>query len=184
MTEYEKMAAGQPFDGQDNSIIQVGQRALNLLLQINGEANFQQRLHYYQSLFAAIGPASVVQIPFHCEFGQSITIGAHSFINMNVTMLDGAAITIGDNVLIGPNCQFYTPSHSLDYRQRRNWETICQPITVESDVWIGGNCIINQGVTIGARAVIAANSVVTQNVPADTLYGGTPAKMIRALNGC
>ena len=87
-----------------------------------------------------------------------MSIGSHTFINMNATLLDGASITIGDHVLIGPNAQFYTASHSLDYRSRRQWETICLPIVVEDDVWIGGNVVINQGVTIGARSVIAANS--------------------------
>ena len=112
----------------------------------------------------------------------AIEIGDNTFINMNVVMLDGANIRIGNNVLVGPSAQFYTASHSLDHLSRRKWETFCLPITVEDDVWIGGNSVINQGVTIGARSVIAANSVVNSDVPPDCLYGGTPAKLIRHLN--
>ena len=96
-------------------------------------------------------------------------------------MLDGAKITIGSNVMIGPATQFYTPSHSLDCLQRRKWETFCKPITIEDDVWIGGYVVINQGVTIGARSVVAANSVVNSDVSPDTLVGGAPAKVIRQL---
>ncbi|MGL6170973.1 MAG: DapH/DapD/GlmU-related protein, partial [Vibrio sp.] len=87
----------------------------------------------------------------------------------------------GNHVLIGPNVQFYTASHPLDYRRRRAWETICQSIVIEDDVWIGGNVVINQGVTIGARSVVAANSVVNQDVPSDSLVGGTPARILRSL---
>ena len=101
---------------------------------------------------------------------------------MNVTMLDGAKITIGNNVLIGPNTQFYCASHDLNYRNRRNWAAIWDSITIENDVWVGGNVVINQGVTIGARSVIAANSVVNCDVPPDSLYGGTPAKLIRIIH--
>ena len=97
-------------------------------------------------------------------------------------MLDGAKITIGNNVMIGPNTQLYCAGHDLNYINRRNWETICDAITIEDDVWIGGNVVINKGVTIGARSVIAANSVVNIDVPPDSLYGGTPAKLIRQLN--
>ena len=97
-------------------------------------------------------------------------------------MLDNASITIGNHVLIGPNAQFYTPSHPLDYRKRREWEIICLPITVEDDVWIGGNVVICQGVTIGARSVVAAGSVVTKDVPPDTMVGGQPAKLIKRLD--
>ncbi|MBY7798078.1 sugar O-acetyltransferase [Vibrio fluvialis] len=181
MTEREKMMAGQVFDGNDPSIIELSQRATELKVRINQSIDAQERCRLQSQLFGAFGPESIVQPPFHCEFGQTIRIGHHTFLNMNIVMLDNAPITIGDNVLIGPSCQFYTASHSLDHRSRRLWETVCKPIVVEDDVWIGGNVVINQGVTIGARSVIAANSVVNHDVPPDTLVGGTPARIIRYL---
>ncbi|CAH8195780.1 sugar O-acetyltransferase [Vibrio aestuarianus] len=180
MTEMEKMMDGQIFDGADPEIDRIRCKAAQLQIQINQCCDASQRYSLQQQLFGVIGH-SVVQPPFHCEFGETIHIGDETFINMNVTMLDGACITIGNHVLIGPNTQFYTPSHSLDYRSRRLWETFCKPIVVEDDVWIGGNVIVNQGVTIGARSVVAANSVVNQDVPPDTLVGGTPARVIRSL---
>ena len=96
-------------------------------------------------------------------------------------MLDGANITIGNNVMIGPSVQFYTASHSTNHLERRQWQTFCKPITVEDDVWIGGNAVINQGVTIGARSIVAANAVVNHDIPADCMVGGTPAKIIKKL---
>lgn len=182
MTELEKMIAGEVFDANDQAIATLRQRATELKVEINQSVCDVERHKLQTELFAAFGADSIVQAPFYCEFGKTITIGRRTFINMNVTMLDNAPITIGNHVLIGPNSQFYTPSHALDYRHRREWEAFSQPIVVEDDVWIGGNVVINQGVTIGARSVVAANSVVNHDVPPDTLVGGTPARIIRYLN--
>ncbi|MGF1755772.1 sugar O-acetyltransferase [Vibrio makurazakiensis] len=182
MTEFEKMLAGEVFDGGADCIIRIRQNASNLLQEINQNTDDSLRSGLFQQLMGSIPDSSIVRSPFYCEFGKTISIGEKTFINMNVTMLDGAKITIGSNVLIGPNTQLYCASHDLSYLKRRNWETICGPITIEDDVWIGGNVVINQGVTIGARSVIAANSVVNTDVPPDSLYGGTPAKLIRVIH--
>ncbi|MGF1777190.1 sugar O-acetyltransferase [Vibrio nomapromontoriensis] len=181
MTEFEKMLSGEEFDGGAESVINIRQNASNLLHAINQNTDDDQRGELFQQLMSNISASSIIRSPFYCEFGKTISIGEKTFINMNVTMLDGAKITIGNNVLIGPNTQLYCASHELNYLKRRNWETICAPITIEDDVWIGGNVVINQGVTIGARSVIAANSVVNSDVPPDSLYGGTPAKLIRVI---
>ena len=182
MTEFEKMLAGKDFDGGADSIDHIRQNAANLLQAINQNTDDSQRSELFQQLMGQIATSSLIRSPFYCEFGKTISIGEKSFINMNVTMLDGAKITIGNNVLIGPNTQLYCASHDLHYLKRRHWETICGPITIEDDVWIGGNVVITQGVTIGARSVIAANSVVNNDVPPNSLYGGTPAKLIRIIH--
>ncbi|OED63280.1 acetyltransferase [Vibrio splendidus ZS-139] len=181
-TELEKMLSGQVYDGADQEIDTMRSNAKKALMAFNNHQTPDQQHTLQEQLFGKVGSSSLIQPPFHCEFGKTIEIGDDTFINMNVVMLDGANIKIGNNVLIGPSAQFYTPSHSLDYRSRRKWETFCLPITIEDDVWVGGNSVINQGVTIGARSVIAANSVVNSDVPPDCLYGGTPAKLIRHLN--
>ncbi len=181
MNNFEKMISGKLFDGSSQEVHSVRTQASLLLQQINHNVDIDERSQLFKQLFNSIG-TSYVMPPFHCEFGQTITIGEQTFINMNAIMLDGAPITIGNHVLIGPSVQIYTASHSLDYKSRRRWETLCKPVIIEDDVWIGGNCIINQGVTIGARSVVAANSVVNADVPPDSLYAGTPAKFIRTLD--
>ncbi|KOO14889.1 acetyltransferase [Vibrio xuii] len=181
MNELEKMMSGQVFDGAAQEIDSIRTATSRTLLKFNTCVDENQRAELQQQLFGQVGQ-SHIRPPLHCEFGKTISIGSNTFINMNVVMLDGAPITIGNNVLIGPSVQLYTASHSLDYLSRRKWETYCLPITIEDDVWIGGNSVINQGVRIGARSVIAANSVVNVDVPPDCLYGGTPAKLIRKLD--
>ena len=181
MTEFEKMGNGLLFNGDDEEILAIRHRAFLLLQKFNKTP--QDMAHSIAlELFGHIGSQSMIMPFFQCEFGRNIHVGNDTFINMGVVMLDGASITIGNNVMVGPNTQFYTPGHSLDYRSRRRWETFCKSIVVEDDVWIGGSCVICQGVTIGARSVIAANSVVTRDVPADVLFGGTPAQQIRPLH--
>lgn len=181
MTEYEKMISGLVFNGCDEKIVHMRNNASDVIHRFNSEGLKSNESDLLSSLLT-IGESSFINAPFHCEFGVHIKIGNNTFLNLGATMLDGAHITIGNNVLIAPNCQFYTASHSLNHLERRNWETFCNPIVIEDDVWLGGNCVINQGVTIGRGAVIAANSVVNKDVPPFTLMGGMPAKFIRDLS--
>ncbi|MCF1428622.1 MAG: sugar O-acetyltransferase [Shewanella sp.] len=181
MTELEKMISGEAFDGGDAEICALRDRAFARVHEINQCVDVDKAQPLLVELLGGMGEESLIRPPFRCEFGKTIRIGRKSFLNSGVTMLDGAPITIGDNVMVGPNVQFYTASHSLNHLERRNWATHCRPITVEDDVWIGGNAVINQGVTIGARSVVAANSVVNRDVPPDCLVGGTPARIIRQL---
>ncbi|PSW22142.1 sugar O-acetyltransferase [Photobacterium sanctipauli] len=180
MTEFEKMVSGEPFDGIDPSISAVRKQADILKHKINNSMG-EPVDGYCRELFGSFGEESWVTPPFLCEFGKTIHIGSKTFLNMGVTMLDNAEIHIGDNVLIGPNTQFYTASHSLDHRSRRRWETYSKPIVIEDDVWVGGQVVICQGVTIGARSVVAANSTVTKDVPPDCLVAGSPAKVVKQI---
>lgn len=114
----------------------------------------------------------------------TITIGNN--VGMSSTVLWAhKSITIGDHVKIGGNCILIdTDSHNKDYMIRRGQYTdwgVAEPIVIEDDVFIGMNCIILKGVTIGARSIIAAGSVVTKNIPADCIAAGNPAKVIRFL---
>ena len=93
-------------------------------------------------------------------------------------------LSIGNNVRIGGNVLLIdTDCHPLDYSVRRNSNdgTCSAPIVIEDDVWIGAHSIVLKGVTIGARSIIGAGSVVTKNVPADCIAAGNPCKVIRKL---
>lgn len=181
MTEFEKMQMGLDYDALAPEFNQLRNNAFELLQKIN-KNQFNKAKPYFEQLLKKFGRNSVICPPFICEYGKTISVGQDTYINMGVTMLDNATITIGNNVLIGPNAQFYTPTHPIDYRKRRNWEVQCLPITVEDDVWIGGNVAICQGVTIGARSIVAAGSVVTKDVDPDMMVGGLPAKLIKRLD--
>ncbi len=182
MKEYEKMKTGQRFEGADPEINAGRANAFSRLNEINSAKSHAIAQNKLTALLNHVGEHSIINPPFYCEFGRQISIGHNSLINIGVTMLDGAPITIGDHVMIGPSVQLYTATHPIDFKSRREWETYCLPIIIEDDVWIGGNAVINQGVTIGARSIVAANAVVNHDVPPDSMVGGTPAKLIKKLN--
>ena len=96
-------------------------------------------------------------------------------------MLDVGEVHIGNNVWIGPNTDIYTVNHPLTAVSRRKHLAKVEPVTIGNDVWIGGKVTITPGVTIGNNVVVAAGSVVTKNVPNNSLVAGVPAKVIRTL---
>ncbi len=134
-----------------------------------------------RDILGTCGDNIYVNQPFRCDYGCNIHVGDNFFANFNFTVLDEAAVTIGNNVLIGPDVSIYTACHPLDADRRRTFDEWAEPVTIGNDVWIGGGAIILPGVEIGDRCVVAAGAVVTKNVPADSLVGGNPARIIRKL---
>ena len=135
-----------------------------------------------EELIPGIPESATVCPPFHCDHGSNIMLAENVFINCNCTMLDAGYICIGKHTLIGPNCQFYTPQHPMDYVERREPKETAWPITVGEDCWLGGGAIVCPGVTIGDRCIIAAGSVVTKDIPDDSLAAGVPAVVKRRLD--
>ncbi len=120
--------------------------------------------------------------PFYTDCGKNIRVGARVFINQNCTFYALAEIVIGDDVMIGPNVSLITSEHPVAPSQRRAY-LLGKPITIENGVWIAAGATIIGGVTVGENSVVAAGSVVTRDVPANTLVGGNPAKVIRSIEG-
>jgi acetyltransferase-like isoleucine patch superfamily enzyme len=118
--------------------------------------------------------------PFYATGGDEIRVGRNVFVNQNCTFYDLGGLDIADDVMIGPNVSIITTGHPLEPSQRRA-ATIGKPIVVEKGVWIAAGAIIIGGVTIGQHSVVAAGSVVTKDVPANSLVGGNPARVIRSI---
>ena len=117
--------------------------------------------------------------PFYTDYGQNITIGKNVFLNTSCHFQDQGGITIGDGTQIGHNVVLATLNHNENPAQRS--ETIPAPIVIGRSVWIGANATITPGVTVGDGAIVAAGAVVTKDVPPDTIAGGVPARVIRAV---
>ena len=118
--------------------------------------------------------------PLYTTGGGNTRIGRNLFINQNCTMYDLGGLDIADDVMIGPNVSLITSGHPIAPSQRRAGVT-ASPIVIERNVWIAANVTVIGGVTIGENSVVAAGSVVTKDVPANTLVGGNPAKVIRSI---
>lgn len=119
--------------------------------------------------------------PFHCDHGHGILLGEHVFLNYNCVLLDGGYIRIGKHTHIGPNCQLYTPHHPIDAIERREDKETAFPISIGEDCWLGGNVTVCPGVKIGNRCIVAAGSVVTRDIPDDSLAAGCPAVVKKSL---
>jgi len=179
MTEKEIMLSGGMYDSQDKELVRGRDRALVLAQRLEAlpADDHVERERLTRELLGAAGPNVYLEKGFQCEYGDNIRIGANFYCNFNCVMVDCSTITIGDNTMIGPNVTICTATHPVKAAERCNAEgrEYALPIRIGSQVWIGTGAIINPGVTIGDRAVIASGSVVTKDVPANTMVAGVPA---------
>jgi acetyltransferase-like isoleucine patch superfamily enzyme len=118
--------------------------------------------------------------PFYTTGGVDISVGRNVFVNQNCTFYDLGGLDIADDVMIGPNVSIITSGHPLEPSRRRA-SVIAKPIVIERNVWIAAGATILGGVTVGENSVVAAGSIVTRNVPPNTLVGGNPARVIRSI---
>lgn len=118
-------------------------------------------------------------LPFTSDFGKNIKIGKNVFINSGCRFQDQGGITIGDESLIGHNVVLATIDHALNPENRGTM--ILKPIELKRRTWIGSNAIILSGITIGENSIVAAGSVVTKDVPANTVVGGNPARVLKKI---
>ncbi len=142
----------------------------------------EERRRLIRSLFGAVGERFTINPPFHCDFGFNIRVGENFIGNFNLTILDEAEVTIGDNVFIGPNVSLCTVIHYLNPEERNRGIMRALPITIADNVWIASNVVVLPGVTIGEGAVIGAGSVVTKDVAPFTLAAGNPCRPIRPID--
>ena len=119
--------------------------------------------------------------PFHCEYGSHIELGENFYANTGCIMLDVAKITIGKNVLFGPNVSIYTAGHPIHPESRNSGYEYGIAVTLGDNVWIGGSCVILPGVKIGNNVVIGAGSVVTKDIPDNVCAAGNPCRVIREI---
>ncbi len=184
MTELEKKQSGQVYDARDPELRAQQSRAKDLMRQYNAlpAGDTDTRAAVLERLLGHAGRNTRVNQPFYVDYGCNITLGDNSFINLNCTLLDTGPITIGKNVLLGPDVRIYTAVHEKNAADRywREPDGTCAvktralPVVIGDDCWIGGGAILLPGVTIGRNAVIGAGSVVTHSIPDNAIACGNP----------
>lgn len=117
--------------------------------------------------------------PFYTDCGKNMIFGKRVFVNSGCRFQDQGGIVIGDDVLVGHNCVIATLNHNENPEQRGN--LLPKPVRIGDKVWIGANVTILPGITVGEGAILAAGAVVTKDVPARTVVGGVPAKIIKTI---
>lgn len=181
-TEYEKMRSQELYYFSDPEIHASLVHAKKVCARLRSMTIYDEDYRQViEELIPGIPQSTTICPPFHCDHGTGIILGENVFMNYDCIMLDGGYIRIGKHTLIGPHCQFYTPQHPMDYVERREEKETAYPITIGEDCWLGGNVVVCPGVTIGNRCIIAAGSVVTKDIPDDSLVAGVPAVVKRSL---
>ena len=191
MTEQEKMLQGELYDPSDETLAALRLKAHRLWQAYNAlEETDPKRQEILTQLFPNMGPDTFLAGPIYIDYGVFTTFGARCYANFNLTILDTCPVTIGDNVMFGPNCSLLTPLHPLlpgerNLRSRADGSLYDleygAPITIESDCWIASDVKILGGVTIGRGSVIGAGSVVTHSIPAGVLAAGNPCRVLRPI---
>jgi maltose O-acetyltransferase len=182
-TQRQRMLDGDLYIADDPELAADSLRARRLQDRFNAtpaDAAVERR-RILDELLGGFGAGSEIRPPFYCDYGYQIRIGARVFANFGLTALDVAAITIGDDVQIGPHVQLLTPTHptAADLRLAK-WEA-ARPITIGANVWLGGGAIVLAGVDIGDNTVVGAGAVVTRSLPSNVVAVGSPARVTRAL---
>lgn len=178
MNNKIKMLKGELYNSSDPVLIKERAKAKELCQKYN-TCDRESKETIIKDLFANSGENIIIEPNFFCDYGYNINVGNNFYMNYNGVILDVCEVTIGDNVLIGPNCGIYTAYHPLSLAERQSNLECGKKIKIGNDVWIGGNTVVLPGVTIGDNVVIGAGSVVTKNIPSNSLAFGNPCKVVR-----
>ena len=193
LSQRELMLAGHPYNSRDPELLAIAHHARAQLARYGAtpSTDGDERRRILQSLLGGVADGVWIEPPFFCDYGAHTYIGADTFVNVNCVFLDSAEIRIGRNVLIGPGVQLLTVTHPLSASERivrpagdhasAPYRTYARPITIGDEAWIGAGAIVLPGVTIGAGTTIGAGSIVTHDIPPNSLALGQPCEVQRAL---
>jgi acetyltransferase-like isoleucine patch superfamily enzyme len=178
---FQRMLAGGIIRNDEmGDAWQVVFRAQKLSPALNASTTIDEvRERLSEIIQSKIDKSTTIFIPFHTNFGRHITLGKNVFINHACTFLDLGGITIEDDVQIGPKVNLITENHPVDPAKRKYLDL--KSILIKRNAWIGAGATILPGVTIGENSIVAAGAVVNKDVPANCIFGGIPAKFIKAI---
>ena len=182
----EILNSGDLYNAMDDELLTYQHSLVQKLNEYNRTddtpSGLQQREEMLKDIMGTYGDGLYIIPPVHANWGlKNVHVGRNVVFNFGCRFVDDADITIGDNIMLGPGVCISTAEHPLSPELRRNGLQYNKPVHIEDNVWIGAGAVILAGVTIGRNAVIGAGSVVTKDIPADSLALGIPAKVIRSI---
>ena len=184
MTEKEKMLAGEIYSALDPQLLEELNAVKEIIHDYNAlrPKDAEGRWQILKNLFGHIADdKALVLQPFYCDYGRQISVGRRFFANFNLTILDEARVTFGDDCFVGPNVSIYTACHSTNPMERNSRREWARPVTIGNNVWIGGSVTILPGVTIGDNVTIGAGSVVVSDIPSNSIAVGNPCRVVRSI---
>ncbi|NOH50889.1 sugar O-acetyltransferase [Vibrio rotiferianus] len=171
--------SGELYNPDSEGLPEDRLKAAKLCHQISSCFDSVEKNDLIQSLFGRSDQTTQLNGNFFCDYGYNIEVGKNFYMNTNGVILDCGKVIIGDYVMIGPNVTLCTAGHPIDAATRYTYEEFAKPIYIADKVWIGANVVVLPGVSIGFGAVVGAGSVVTQDVPENTVVVGNPARVVK-----
>lgn len=192
MKEKEKMLCGMLYDPTDDELVSLRNKVRQLTENYNSTSvtESEKREALIHQILGGHKGSAFFEPSIKFDYGCNTYVGENFYANFDCKILDVAKVTIGDNVMFGPNVTLATPCHPLIGEQRRartreNGETFDleygKPITIGNDVWLASNVVVIGGVTIGDNVVIGAGSVVTKDIESGVIAVGNPCKILRKI---
>lgn len=184
-TEKQKMLAEEMYNPADPELVADRLTVRKKVKQFNETSpdELEKRTALLKEILGETGDNVYMEPNVRFDYGYNTYVGANFFANFDCTILDVCEVRFGDNCMLAPGVQIYTATHPIDPVARNSGKEYAKSIRIGDNVWIGGSAILNPGVSIGDNAVIASGSVVTKDVPANTVVGGNPAKVIKYIKG-
>lgn len=181
--EKEITSAGEMLNPADPKLIKARNDARRKVRIYNetAETEGEKRTKLLKELLGSTGENVYMEPNIRFDCGYNTHVGKNFFANYDCTILDVSEVHFGDNCMLAPGVQIYTATHPINPTERNLGKVYGKPITFGNNVWIGGNAIINPGITVGDNAVIASGSVVTKDVPTNVVVGGNPARVIKQI---
>ena len=181
MTMRERIVAGKLFTDECEGMPEERRNCKKHMMAFNNSSaeNMQDRMEAMEDLFGKKLKAWI-EPPFYCCYGTNISIGEGSYLNFNCNFVDDGKITIGKKVMVGPAVTIATVGHPIHPELREYMYT--DEVEIGDNCWIGAGVTICPGVHIGENTVIGAGSVVTKDIPANSVAVGNPCQVIREID--
>lgn len=193
MSMKEQMESGLLFvesghsDPEDiryaNELREMRKHCKEVLFDYNNTrpSDYETKDKLLRGLLGSMGERVFIESPVHMSYGSNVHMGTRVYANFNLVIVDDIDVNIGDRVMFGPSVTISATGHPVYHEYRFRGAHFSLPVNIGSGVWVGANTTILPGVTIGENAVIGAGSVVTKDIPANTLAMGTPCKVVREI---
>lgn len=185
MEQRDNMHNGKLYDPNDNSVMEEQMVCLDRLYDFNQTrpSEMDKRNAIMKEMMGDVGKDCYIEPPFHANWGgKHVHFGDGVYANFGLTCVDDTHIYVGSHTLFGPNVVLATAGHPMMPELRKHGIQYNMPIHIGENCWLGAGVIVVPGVTIGDNVVIGASSVVTKDIPSNSVAMGTPCRVVRQIN--
>lgn len=185
MEQRDNMHNGKLYDPNDDSVMEEQMVCLDRLYDFNQTrpSEMDKRNAIMKEMMGDVGKDCYIEPPFHANWGgKHVHFGDGVYANFGLTCVDDTHIYVGSHTLFGPNVVLATAGHPMLPELRKHGIQYNMTIHIGENCWLGAGVIVVPGVTIGDNVVIGASSVVTKDIPSNSVAMGTPCRVVRQIN--